>query len=180
MVKVIRLTEPASEPVTTTEAKARIDVVFSDDDTQIADLISAARRAIEDYCNRPFVEATWAVLYGGDLPTLDAPLCVPLKGITAVTQVTYKDTNGTTQTWAESGNWIFDAERQEITPDDAWPDGTDLRIAATAGNGDSPLDIPGTIKQAILFLVWDYYEPHDELQKRAFRLADPYRERLGL
>lgn len=180
MVKVLRLTEPVAEPVTLEEATARVDVVFSDDDDQIEALIKSARREIEDYCQRPFVSATWAVLYDGNLPTGDAVLCVPLADVTAITEITYRDGSLAVQEWLESGNWSFDAERQELRATDAWPSGTDLRIAATAGNSDSPLDVPPAIRQAILFLVWDTYEPHDELRTRAFRMADPYRERLGI
>ena len=180
MVKVLRLSEPSSEPITTAEAKARLDVTFSDDDDQIAAMISAGRRAVEDYCNRAFVQATWAVLYDGDLPSERTSLCLPLPDVSAVTSISYLDANLASQTWAESGNWSFDGERREITPDSAWPSGTKLRVAVTAGNGDSPISIPPPIRQAILYAVWDMYEPHSELWDRAKVLADPYRERLGV
>lgn len=189
MPNVIRLTEPAAEPVTAAEAKAQLDITDTDDDVMIGTFISAARRRVEDYCQRPFVSATWAVLYDGALPGGDCPLTVPLADVAEITEVSYRGADGTAQIWAMSGNWSFDAERQEITPVAAWPGGTHLRIAATAGNDDSPLDIPAPVKVAILMFVADMYENREagndmgkayEINPRATQLLDPYRERMGL
>ena len=57
--------QPASEPVSLTEAKNFLRVVSTDDDLLISSLISAARESVESFCNRSFVERTYEM-------TLDA------------------------------------------------------------------------------------------------------------
>lgn len=185
-MKVVRLTDPSSEPVTLAEAKQQLRVSHTEDDGEITAMIVTARRAVEDYCNRPFVSATWAILYDGDLPIQDNALCIPLPDVTAIDSITYIDTSGVTQTWPDSGNWTFDAIRQEITPVDAWPDGTKLRINVTAG----PAKMPHPVRMACLMVVCELFE-YDKAEKQqagggawlpgfAGALLQPYRERVGI
>jgi hypothetical protein len=51
--------EPESEPVTLAEAKTQLALETAEDDALLALLISAARRHVEDYCNRGIVQQTW-------------------------------------------------------------------------------------------------------------------------
>lgn len=193
-MRVIRLTDPAAEPVTTDEALlfCRNDVAAGSGEAailtqEIMAMIRAAREHAENICSRPFVSATWAVLYDGDLPIEDDALFVPMPGVTAVTSVTYRDPDGASQSIAAE-DYTFDAERQLMRPADAWPSGTDLRIAVTAGaTGERP-SVPRPVRQAILMLVADMFENREAFsagetvtEHPAVRgMLQPYRERMGL
>ena len=53
------ITPPAAEPVSLVDAKAWLRVSFTNDDTLISSLITAARFYAENYLNRQLVTATW-------------------------------------------------------------------------------------------------------------------------
>lgn len=183
-MRVLRLTQPASEPVTTAQAKAHLRVDDTASDNEIDWFISVARQRVEDFCNRAFCEATFAVLYDGDLPSGGIALSVPMPGAT-VDAITYRDTGGAIQSFTD---YTYDAERQEITPDDAWPDGENLRVAITAGDDGAPPVVPYPIYSAILLYVGDLFENRlAQVEGSSFgenRAAEalmmPYRERMGI
>lgn len=186
-MKVLRLTEPTVEPLTLAEAKEHLRVNTNAEDDYITALISAARAKVEDYCQRAFVSADFAILYDGDLPTQDAVLSAPLAGITAISEVTYTDAAGAVQTWGAS-SFIFDAERQTIKPTGAWPDGSDLRVEVTAGDDSSPLYVPPAIKMGIKMFLAGLYELRQDYlvgetlteNPAAMGLIQPYRLRMGM
>jgi hypothetical protein len=53
---LVRVTEPANNPVTLAEAKLHLRIDNSDEDTLITSLINAATRWAEDYCDRTFCQ----------------------------------------------------------------------------------------------------------------------------
>lgn len=181
---VLRLSQPAVEPISLDDAKDHLRVDISDDDDLISALITAARERVENFCNRAFVSAEFAVLYSGDLPSGDAALWVPLPDVTDTT-VTYTDADGASASFT---GYTFDAERQTITPDDAWPSGSNLRVGVTAGNEDSPITLPGPIRSAILLYLADLYDRRtasfvDERyyeNPAAVSLMMPYRVEMGV
>jgi len=186
-MKVIRLSQPDVEPITLEEAKLHLRVSHDDDDTMIEAMIASARELVENYCNRNFVSAGFAILFDGDLPVSDATLELPLPGITDVVSVQYRDGDDDVQTWDESG-YSFDAERQTLRPTGAWPDGTDLRVEVQAGDASSAPQVPPAIRAAILLHVGDLYDAryaHGVGQDygtnpAAALLMHPYRERMGI
>lgn len=186
-MRIVRLTDISADPVTLAEAKAHLRISFDDDDDEITAFIKTARRRIEDYCNRLFVSASYAVLFDGDLPAGDSVLSVPVSDVTSVTSVKYRDLDGTQQTW-DSSDYSFDDERQELRPVDAWPDGTELRVEVVAG-ASSASDVPSPIKTAILLYVGEMYENREagnftsdryELNPGTLSLVQPYRDRMGI
>ena len=52
-------TEPATEPLTLTEAKEHLRVDGTDEDTLITSIITVARKLCENYTNRAFITQTW-------------------------------------------------------------------------------------------------------------------------
>ena len=120
-----RITGPASEPITTDEAKAHLRVDLTDDDALIASLIAAARQHCEAVLSRSFIDTTWELslngfptwgisterLASGRLvyPTTSVPLerltagriLLPLGDLRSVTAITYLDADGTSQTLTE-------------------------------------------------------------------------------
>ncbi len=184
-MKVIRLSQPLVEPVSTAEAKAHLRVDVNVEDALIAAYVSAARQRVEDYCNRPFVQAGFAVLYSGSIAASDAPVYVPIPGIASLEGLSYRDGDGVTQT-LDPADFTLDAERQEVRPVTAWPSGTDLRIEVLAP-GTSPM-MPGAIKAAILLYTADLYELRQAHvigapiahNPAAEMLMQPYRVRMGI
>lgn len=92
------VTAPASEPITTAEAKAHCRVDVSTDDTLIGSLIQAAREWAEGFANLKIVSQTWDY-------TLDAfPACIdlPFGPVSSITSVKYYDTANVQQTLSSS------------------------------------------------------------------------------
>jgi uncharacterized phiE125 gp8 family phage protein len=59
MTALNRLSPPATEPVSLVEAKAHLRVSISDDDSLIANLITAARMVCEEYTARALITQGW-------------------------------------------------------------------------------------------------------------------------
>jgi uncharacterized phiE125 gp8 family phage protein len=182
-MKVLRLSEPSVEPVSLQEAKEHLRVRHDEEDALITRLISAARARVEDYCNRPFVSAQFAILYDGELPRGNTALRVPLAGIVAIDAISYIDVGGEQ---AAFSTFSFDGERQTIRPATVWPAGTDLRVEVEAGgNAD---DVPFPIKAAINLYLGGMYELRESQvvgtilaeNPAAVSLIDPYRDRMGI
>src|SRR5688572_25610126 len=100
-------TPPAAEPVTTAEAKLHLRVTDSDDDTYIGSLITAARQKLENENGLAFINQTWDLTLDA-FPDLGDVIKFPIHPLSSVTSITYKDTDGTTQTWSSS-MYVVDA-----------------------------------------------------------------------
>ena len=181
MSRVLRLSQPSTEPVTLDQAKTHLRVDIDASDDEITAWISAAREHVEQFCNRAFCEATFAVIYDGLLPAGSSALFVPMPGAT-IDGITYVDADGVTQAFSD---YTFDAERQEVAPDDSWPAGTSLRVAVSAGDDDN---VPYPVFAAILLYIGDMYQ-HRMAQVQdakltenmaAERLLMPYRVEMGI
>src|SRR5210317_847009 len=86
--------QPASEPITTAEAKTHLRVDFSDDDTYIDTLIASARKYCEQYTNRVFITQTWRQ----NEDNWSNPIKLKVNPIVSLTSLKYYDTNETQQT----------------------------------------------------------------------------------
>lgn len=153
------ITAPATEPVSSAEAKLHLKVDGSTDDTLIAALISAARLLCEAFQGRGYITQTWEL-------TLDAfpesPFELPVAPLATVTSIKYKDSAGT-ETTMDSGDYVLDisAEPGRVALADgvSWPS-VDLypvggvKIRYTVGAASAPANV----KQAILLTVGSWYE----------------------
>lgn len=178
--RLVLVTAPSTEPVTSAEAKLWLKLDSdTTDDTLVAELIKAARRIFEELTGRSCIDTVWraewdqlprAGTYAG-APTsriLELPRG-PLKASSPVAWVKYSanDSSGTETTFA-SGNYTVDTGRDfNRTPrlwldDDAdWPDlgsfpGA-LRCQFTAGYGTAASDVPEEIKVCIKLLLAHLY-----------------------
>lgn len=184
-MKVVRLTQPSIEPVTVAEAMAHLRQIEDDEESLVAAYVSAARERVENYCNRPFTQATFAILPDA-MPTGDLALALPFP-VTTIDSVTYRDSDGDEQTW-DGANYSLDAVRGVMRPADTWPDGSDLRVNVTAGDASSPRVLPAPIRAAILLYTADLYEVRQAHvigasvaeNPAAEMLMDPYRVRMGI
>src|SRR4030067_2296692 len=91
------ITACAEERIPTEEAKASpsLRVSTSTDDTDIAMLITAARKMAETYTLHALVTQTWELVLDG-FPT--GGIVVPMPPLQSVTSVKYIDTDGVQQT----------------------------------------------------------------------------------
>lgn len=153
-------TAPATEPVMLAEVKTRLRIDSSADDAGVNRLIAAATRYAQSVCRRAFVTQTWTLI-------LDAFPCgsisVPLPPLQSVVEITYVDSNGTTQTLA-STEYVVDkagmiglvhrAYQKEWPATRAQP--MAVRVKFTAGYG-AAADVPADLVSALMMLVahWD-------------------------
>ena len=152
--------------LTTAEAKARLKVDTSADDTLIENLISAATESAQIFTNRFFINTTlnqfgdtWS-----DLATLfKSP-------VSSVTHVKYYDSDNTQQTLATSV-YQKDLEHQParigLKPNQSFPSLAD-RINAVecqyvVGYGSAASDVPQGIKQAVLLTIGNWYQNREEV-----------------
>lgn len=159
MIRYKKTVDSTTEPVTTAEAKSYLNVDHSDDDTLIASLSSAARRAAEEYMQRSIFTQTWVCTMdgfpGGAIELLRGP-------VASITTLKYYDNDNSQQTW-DSSNYRVDNSGiiTLIEPVVSWPSVFDrsdaIEITFVAGDSDSTA-IPEDIELAIKMKIVDMYE----------------------
>ena len=153
------ITAPATEPVSSAEAKLHLKVDGATDDNLIAALISAARILCEALQGRAYITQTWEL-------TLDAfpesPFELPRAPLATVTSIKYTDSAGVEHTIAAT-DYVLDTSgepgRVALADGVSWPS-VDLypvgavKIRYTAGGSAAPANV----KQAILLTIGGWYE----------------------
>jgi uncharacterized phiE125 gp8 family phage protein len=157
----VRTTDAASEPITLTEAKDQLRETGSSEDTYINTLIKTARQFAEEKTGRGLLAQTWkATLDNGSLPT-DSIIELPRPPLQSVTEITYVDSDGATQTLS-TDNYTIDtlSEPGRIMFEDM-PNIKStinaLTVEYVAGYSDAS-EVPAGIKQAILILVEHWFD----------------------
>jgi uncharacterized phiE125 gp8 family phage protein len=182
----VRTVEPATEPVTLTEAKAHLGVTITDDDARITALIVAARMQAEQITRRAFITQTWQVKMDR-FPT-GREIVLPVGPVQSVTSVQYVDDAGATQGFTD---FTLDAGGQRVLLDygETWPASRTVENAVTityvAGYGAATA-VPEGIKAAIRLLTELQFDRPDPsyssaLEKAAESLLGYFRDyRNGL
>lgn len=159
----------SAEPVTLTEAKTQLRVTFTDDDTEITNIIKRARRHIEDYCNISIVnysivlianfDSCWSLPYG------------PVLSISGVSTPTGTQGSGPVNYETATTNWNIDG--------DVFGPAGCYRYRVTYLTGMAV--VPDSLKAAILCQITYLYENRGKgenttgLCPEAITLANPYR-----
>lgn len=176
---LVLATAPAVEPVTTTEAKSQLRVDFTDDDTLIAALITAARQMVENITRRALVTQTWDLFL--DAFPGERFIEIPLPPLQSITSVTYYDDADVVTTFASTSYYV-DTKREPgriVLRDDAsWPSATlrganGVAVRFVAGYGLA-VAVPQAIKQATLLIVGDLYEHRENVSDERQLAALPY------
>jgi len=163
---LIRVTQPAVEPVTLAEAKSHLRVDSNDSDAEIMAMVQAAREWVETYLDRTLVHTQWAMRMEelGDEIDLPRPPVATASGYTSVS-VTYTLPTGETTTLpTESYRVDRYSTPGEIYPPYAstWPpnreDENAVVVTWWGGYGASGKDVPASIRHAILMLIGFWFE----------------------
>jgi len=174
IIDVKRTEQGSIEPVILAEAKTQLRVTFTDDDTEITDMIARARRHIEDYCNISIVNYSISLI-----AHLDCPWTLPYGPVIAITGVsTPLGTTGSGPVSYENAttNWNIDGDL--FGPAGCYK----YRISYNTGMAT----VSAALKAAILCQVSYLYENRgkDKAQfatsengicPEAITLANPYR-----
>ena len=196
-------TPPSIEPVTLAEARTHLRIepygspLEHPDDTYISSAISVAREFCEQYLERAL--ATQTITMVAD--NFSKPLLLPNAPIQSVTDITYVDENGATQTLATTvyeldtfGNKIRLKYDQVYPNTRVQEDAVTVTYVAGYTNGESPdtYPLPAPIKAAMLLIIGNQYENRQQdvlgstrisfnsLPLGVYNLLQPYRLGLGL
>ena len=164
------VTPAATEPVSTSEAKAHLRVDTSDEDTLIASYVSAAVKYIETQTG-PLITQTWDYKVNREWPLVDNyySIYLPFSPVQSVTSVSYVDIDGNTQTLSAGlYQTVLSAPNPYLTKayNQDWPQIRDIPDAITvrfvAGYTNAAA-VPAPIKSAILLMVGRLYEHREEV-----------------
>lgn len=97
--------QPAAEPVTVAEVKARLRLGNTADDAVITANITAAREFAEKVTRRSLAYKSYA-LFMDSFPCLSDPIRVPVPPLINVTAIKYLDSTLTQQTWDSAEYFI--------------------------------------------------------------------------
>lgn len=162
---LVRITQPAVEPVSLALAKTQCRVDGEHDDLYIQSLIAVARQYVEDILDITICSTVWEVRY--DLFPVWAIVLPRLPLQTDPITVTYRNGDGTYGTLTSGANdFQVDANvlPGRIYPQwaRAWPptrgDENSVTVRYTAGYGDDGQAAPPVVKHLILMLVAHWYD----------------------
>lgn len=162
------ITAPATEPVTSSEAKSHLRVDTTADDTLIGTLITAARQHVENHLRRALITQTWELVMDA-FPAGDV-IRLPRPPLVSVTSIKYTDVAGNESTLS-SAAYVVDTDstkgRVVLKSGESWPSDTlaaanGVRVRYVAGYG-SAAAVPNPIRQAILLLIGTLYENRESV-----------------
>ena len=162
------ITAPATEPVTSSEAKSHLRVDTTADDTLIGTLITAARQHVENHLRRALITQTWELVMDA-FPAGDV-IRLPRPPLVSVTSIKYTDVAGSESTFS-SAAYVVDTDstkgRVVLKSGESWPSDTlaaanGVRVRYVAGYG-SAAAVPNPIRQAILLLIGTLYENRESV-----------------
>jgi uncharacterized phiE125 gp8 family phage protein len=170
MYRPVQTVAPSIKPVSLAEAKAHLDIGYSEKDTLITALIAAATDHLDGWAGilgRCLVEQTWRQDYNDFCRCLR----LPLFPVISVSSVKYDDADGVEQTVSASDYQLLADEIGafvRFNDDYSYPsvddDGPSVRVLYKAGyaNGGSDPNftstVPDGIKHAILLMVRHWFD----------------------
>lgn len=157
------ITPPAVSPVTLDEAKAQMRVEHSDDDEIIQRFISVATAYVDanGALGKAMITQTWAQWLSPN-PNVVEIMVGPVQ---SVSSISYYDIDGSLQLAEIADFDVFGTPlKKTIRPKSgkSWPVTQQrddaIRIEFVVGYGDSPSDLPATVRHALMLLVSNWYE----------------------
>ena len=153
-------TGPASEPISTSEAKTYLKVDNSTDDSLITALIQAARESCEKYLQMALISQTITERFNG---FQNYGLRLSISPLISVTSVSYLDSGGGSQTLSTDYYGVADYEKPPLIYlkyGQTWPVVYSQQDAVTvvylAGYADAAA-VPALIKTAMYMILSEWY-----------------------
>ena len=150
---LIRITEPASEPLTLTETKAYLKIDNSADDTLISNLIIAVRKSAEGFLHSSLITQSWKISYDRYAPS---SILLPMGPVQSITSVTSFARDASSTVMSSSAYYLSAGNRNLVF--DASPLSHRVEIIYVAGYGLSASDIPSPIKYGMLAHIAAIYD----------------------
>ena len=183
---LVRVTAPATAPISLAEAKAQMRVDGSDDDTIIQRLIDAAVAFVDvqGVLGRAMITQTW----GQWLSPNPSTVSLMLGPVQSVSAIKYYDIDGVLQTATLADFNVFGTpNRITITPktSKAWPitqtRDDAIKIEYVVGYGSTSASVPQTVRHALLMLVAHWYENRETTQEKQMQdLPYGFMEMIGI
>jgi uncharacterized phiE125 gp8 family phage protein len=162
---LVRVTNPAVEPVSLAMAKSQCRIDTDAENEYIQNLIAVARQYVEDVLDITLCTTVWEARY--DLFPVWAIVLPRAPMASANVTVTYRNGDGTTASiTSDAGNFQVDSRGipGRIFPKwaEAWPptrgDENSVIVRYTAGYGADGTSVPPVAKHLILMLVAHLFE----------------------
>ena len=162
---LVRITQPAVEPVSLADAKVQARVDSEADDAYIQSLISVARQYVEDQLDLTLLTTTWEASY--DLFPVWAIILPRPPLLSGTVTVTYRLGDGSTSSiTSAAGQFRVDSRTVpgRIYPNwsQTWPavrgDENSVVVNYSAGYGPDGTTLPPVVRHLILMLVAHWYD----------------------
>jgi uncharacterized phiE125 gp8 family phage protein len=160
---------PALEPVSLAEAKAHLRIDSATDDTLIQSLIVTSRLHIEAALGLSLITQSWSWML--DRWPQGQRVALPLRPVQSIIHIKLWRRDGVSETLPASA-FLFDGQGN---PPRLFPLGlvpiaepelpiNGIEIAFTSGFGGAALDVPATIRHALLLLIAHWYEHREPVE----------------
>ncbi len=154
------INSPVIEPLSLNEVKTHLRVDHDHEDNLLTDTLKAARQYVEFASGRKLITQIWRQ-YMTSFPA-DRNVVFQVSPIQTVTAITLFDSDGTPHLLAAQDSEIIRGSQPAVLALSVSIDpilaANGLEIDCVAGYGDLGIDVPDTLKRAILLLVAHWYE----------------------
>lgn len=183
---LVRVTAPATAPISLSEAKAQMKVESSDDDSIIQRLIDAAVAFVDvqGALGKAMITQTW----GQWLSPNPSTVYLSLGPVQSVSAIKYYDVDGNLQTATLSDFNVFGTpNRISVSPKSgkAWPvtqtRDDAIKIEYVIGYGASSASVPETVRHALMMLVAHWYDMRETAtDKQMYDLPFGFSDMIGI
>ena len=161
-----RLTDPAVEPISVSDAKLHLRVEHDADDAIISRCIQAAREWVEEYLDATLIHTQWQMKLDLFPPAIELPRprMATAEGYTAVSLTYTTDTEESVTLSTSDYRVDRDSWPGVLRPNygDSWPahlaDYNSISVTWWAGYGADGTSVPVRIQSAMYMLLTNYYE----------------------
>ena len=171
---LVRVSAPASEPVTLSEAKLYLRIDTADEDSLLNNLIAAARMAAEDHLRKSLITQQWKLAFDDYAPENSALPRGPVQSVVSVKSI---DRAGV-ETAIDSAAYTLNAAKNAVVFDGVVT-GARVEIVYVAGYGNAAGDVPMAIRQGLLAHIATLYDGREQgagMPAAAVVFYEPYRE----
>lgn len=169
---LVRVAQPAAEPLNVEEAKLFLRVDGEAEDGLIGDMIVAVREIAEEYLQKSLMTQSWQMTLEGYAPSV---IRLPRGPVQAITSVTAVDRLGSATTISDAIYHLGGA--RDTLHCESSVLGHEVRIVYVAGYGDAE-DVPAAIRQGLRIHLAALYDDRlggAEIPDAARALYHPYR-----